>query len=139
MTFVYLNNQIWLKTINSCLQWKNLSTTTILELRIILNKLIVDKKWISIYCKTTKTTSIQVSIFCMSKFQLNTFYKILLLRSTINSQKRKQNVSKTRKIDRVSIYYRELISMFYRMHHEIRLSLFFLRETLNAFQKRLLC
>ena len=52
--------------------------------------------------------------------------------------KKKENVLKTRKIDRELIYYRELTSMFYHMQHEILFSLFFLHETLNALRNELL-
>ena len=81
-----------------------------------------------------KTTTIQISIHCMSKFQLNAFYKISLLRSIINLRKKK-NVLKTRKIDRELIYYRQLTSIIYYMQHEILFSLFFFSRNVKRASK----
>ena len=61
--------------------------------------------------------------------------------ATINNQSSKKNALKTRKTNRanrVLIYFRELISMFFHMFFDVLFSLLFFHETLNAFRNELL-
>ena len=58
--------------------------------------------------------------------------------ATINNQLSKKNALKTRNANRVLIYFRELISMFFHMFLDVLISLLFFHETSNALRNELL-